>query len=429
MGELLDILLNRREDFVEKLWENYNYNYLVKFLSEISSEHFQAPKICPDDKYVYRYLSGLYENSKYTQSSISWIPSRELVEGILLLAEKFGLKYIEEVYAGLGILSALIKKTNSSIKIVASDNFENPHTCNQLGFVPIAKRSPKDFRYYEVLGEPYPQMIISSYYPCGANNNIIFLEEMSDLLQSNKHDLIIMILPHTFTSIYDMLYHTIINSEYNLYTFHVKAVDKYFFVHNLFKDCYKTGMLAHIVIREKILKDESIEKIFETAIVPSKLLDKCCQQIKYFKVFYDNLSTELIISIYKICDFKKATSKNSKFNEVVENTIYLISAEIRTPVYILEVDEFLFWSNFIIKKQFYFVFRDRIQFYNFYIRTRSEDSRNSIILPHWVNNEDAIYIYVYLDIVNPDRKWKYNYFTFSREWARINKMNKTLLRK
>lgn len=419
-NDFISLLLNNREKIVDKLYQNYCYDYLIKIFTEINNENNTQFCIEPNDKHVYRYLTGSYKNSLYDKSALNWIPSQELINGILSLALHFGINHIEEIYAGMGILSALLKKENSHLKITSSDTFESNDTCNQLGIVPIARRAPSDFIYYKQLNENYPQMIISSYYPpCGIDQSTFFLEEISNLILTKNHSIIIIILPNTYTFIYDIFYHHLIDREYDLFTYHTKAIDKYFFLSNLMKKQYSTGTLLHILIKKELLltSETEIDEILFDAIIPTKYIDTHCRQTKWFTFFYDKLSMKLIKSIYRNCDFKKHVV-DSKIKKIMDNTILLNKLKLNIPQYIYESDEFLFWSDCIVKR-LYFVFNDRKSFYSFYIdaiRVVNEISRKEYNFPLWINTIESMYIYLFFKHTLPDGNWKTNRTIFKNCW-------------
>ena len=429
-NDFISVLTNNREKIVDKLLQNYGYEYLFKIFSEMNLENSMI-KIEPNNKHVYRYLTGIYKNSQYNKSSIDWLPSSELVKELVSLAKNFGINYIEETYAGLGILSSLIKAQCPTIRITASDTFDNPNNCNQLGLINIARRSPSDFKYYDQLNEPYPEMVISSFYPSNGElvSNTNFLEEISYMLQSKKHSVIVIFLPQTYTIVYDIFYHILLDNYYELYTYHVKTIDKYFALNNIMKNIYKTGMLAHIFIRRSILENKEIDEIMDSSIVKTNSIDRHCGQTKLFKIFYDKFNPKLVKSIFKKCDFKKPI-KHNILMDITDKLAYINTIGINVPDYIYDTDEFILWSM-CIRQNLFFVFDTRMQFYDFYFRAKQLDDkeiRRNINLPEWIgNNLGRIYVYIYLDITNPTTEWKNNYRSFISIWNNICKKNRQIL--
>ena len=134
-NDFISLLINNKEKIVDKLQQNYSYDYLIKIFSEINSERDNTIKILPPNKKLYRILTGQYNASRYDNSSIDWLPSSELVDGIISLAKHYNINHIEEIYTGMGILSALLANKQSKINITAADTFENKNTCNKLNLI------------------------------------------------------------------------------------------------------------------------------------------------------------------------------------------------------------------------------------------------------------------------------------------------------
>lgn len=443
-NDFIAILLNNRERIVDKLLQNYSYAHLLKLFSEINIEKDASIKIMPNNKHLFRLLSGSFDGSKYDKSSIDWIPSKELVDGIVSLAQYFNINHIEEIYTGMGILSALLTETNgTNISITAADTFENIETCNKLGSIPIAKRDINDFKYYEQLNEPYPEMIISSYYPANNftknNKNNVFVEEMTSLIQSNNHKIIVMILPHTFTHFYDLFYHLMINNEYTINTYYVKAFDKYFYLSDLMKTRYPSSMVAHVLVKTNIFpknttsfveKNNLLCEILGSSIISSDNIDKHCTFAKWLNIFYDNFSSKMIKSIYRIHNFTKPLSGNKKVKELIDYFVLFDKKSIHTfPQYIYDIDEFLFWAK-CVEKNLFFVFDNRLQFYTVYtqsISVENSEVRQNINFPSWIQTLDSMYKYIYLDNTQSTHEWNESCKQFYITFDTINTKNRKII--
>ncbi len=118
-NDFVSTLINNREKLVEKLAQNYSYQYLYEIFKEINNERNETIKIIPNDKKLYRILTGQFDASRYDKSSIDWIPSEEIIDGIMSIVKHYDIKHVEEIYSGLGLLSALLlkKKKDNIIEI------------------------------------------------------------------------------------------------------------------------------------------------------------------------------------------------------------------------------------------------------------------------------------------------------------------------
>ena len=433
-NDFICTLINNREKFVEKLAQNYSYQYLHKIFTEINSEYDQTIKIIPDDKKLYRVLTGQFEASRYDKSSIDWIPSEELVDGIISIIKYFGIKHVEELYTGHGILASLLSKKDNTIEITTADTFDYINTCNKLGFTKIAKRSASDYKYYEQIKAPYPDMIISTHYP-----EIPFLVEASsffgeiiELISSGNHKIIVLILPNTCTIFYNTLYYFVVSGKYKLYSYHIKALDKYFFTSDLMKNHYKSTMLAHILVRtDEFNQVQSLDEIFSSAIIPTQIIDMHCNLLKLLITFYSVLSPKLVKNIYRNYDIYKIFNSQKKIKELTQSIFQL--KNINVPQYIYDIDELLFWEK-CFQKNLFFVFDTRLQFYDFYITTisvKNSETRRNIQFPYWIQTLDEMSVYIYLNSIKTteDNEWQISKSKFNSIFLAINNKNKKLLNK
>ncbi|XWV26636.1 putative orfan [Tupanvirus soda lake] len=439
-NDFIYTLINNRERIVDKLSQNYKYEYLHKIFSEINNEKDPTIKINPNNKILYRLLSGNYEASRYDKSSIDWIPSEELVDGIITLANHFDIKHIEEIYTGMGILSALLSKKQNKIQITAADTFDNISTCNKLDIFPIAKRGVSDYKYYHQLKQPYPDMVISThFFENSLEPDLTFVNNVLDLINSCNHKTIILFLPNTCTLLYENFYYLITSGKYKVYTYHVKAFDKYYYLANLMTDYYKSSIMAHILVKNDIAVHDSylidsslIDSIFSTAIIPVPIIDTHCIFYKWLVTLYKDVSPKLIKRIIDTFDIQKQLHNHTEIKNVIQNFISIKPYNI--PEYIYDIDEFLFWSLCVIKN-LYFVFENRCQFFCFYTTVQSiknSEIRQNINFPAWVRTLDNMYKYIYLDIVKNNseaNQWKNNRSDFYTTFNTVNEQNKKLLLK
>ena len=446
-NDFVSTLMNNREKIIDKLIQNYSYEYLFRIFKEINYEKDDRISLVPNDKHLYRLLTGLYQGSRYDKSSIDWIPSLELVNGIISLAEHFGITHIEEIYSGLGILSALLintlNKKNKKIMVTTADTHASLNTCNKLGFVKIAKRSASDYKYYKQINEPYPQMVISTYYPSNENKSLelAYIEEISTLITSSNHKIIIILAPFTLTSFYEPFYHIMIDSNYTFKSYHIKALDKYFFIFDLYNKYYKSSMIAHIFIKNDpalegtntantIIDNGNLDKIFSAAIIPCPFINTYCYYSKWLKMFYEISSPKLVKSIYRTYDLTKPIYYNPKIKEITNHYSILKCYKIpHIPSYIYDIEEFSFWAKRIINESF-FTFESRDQYYTFYtyaINADKPEIKQKFNFPGWVQHSKVMYEYIYLDTINTTGDWKTNQYIFRTVISHINKKNRALL--
>ena len=453
MIQFANVLINSREDISEILSHDYSYIHIKEIFKKINSESNPEIKIHPNNKILYRLLTGSYDGSKYDKSSIDWIQSEEFVNAIISVANNFNIKTIEELYTGTGLLSSLILKKEPSMQITAIDTFESIRTCNKLNLIPIAKRSPDDYQYYPLLGEQYPKMVISTYYP--DNSYVInqqtkkFMNEMCDLVKNNNHDIIFIVIPRTFTNFSECLHRLSVKYQYNLSTYGIKCLDKFFFIREMFSEYYPNFMTGHILIKNDILgipmgipQDRlfvsqypginNIKALMAPAIISEELGNYCFDFEKILEEFHEKISPKLVKNIFKNHDILKPLCLDDKLYELKKIYFkFFDNNNINVPQYIYNIDEFIFWAGNVMNG-LYFVFENRVQFYAFYTQVISIETskvRRTINFPLWIQTHTKMKIYIYLEIIKKNSGWKNSKIIFEITFHEINEKNKLLVSK
>src|ERR1700733_13070047 len=108
MDNLTNALIYQREKFFSILSYNYKYSTLIKWIKNIKNNNIM--QLFPKDRHFYRCKTSKFETLKYSRSVINWIPSEELIETIISLANIFNIQSIEEINAKTGLFSYSQKK-------------------------------------------------------------------------------------------------------------------------------------------------------------------------------------------------------------------------------------------------------------------------------------------------------------------------------
>jgi hypothetical protein len=174
-----------------------------------------------------------------------------------------------------------------------------------------------------------------------------------------------------------------------------------------------------------------MEEIFSAAIFPVSTLDTHCHFSKWLITFYDFFSPKLVKDIHKNYDVHKHTEGNKNIKDLTER-IYMLK-NMNIPQYIYEIEEFLFWAK-CIQNDMYFIFDNRLHFYNFYVTAisiRNPEIRRNFGFPSWIEIFDNMYKYIYLSLINHNgnNRWKMNYHNFFMAFDIINDKNKKILSK
>jgi len=504
MSECVSCLRDNRENFVKLLSQNYTYSDLVRFgqgaHQTADTTHHTA------GEYFHELLQGNI-NTKYIHSAINWLPSKELVIALLKIASMFHINCIEIIHAELGILGALMEIENNlpnnfgivpnnfgivpKPKIISSDTFLEESTCFQMGYTSIARRSVSDFKYYDKLRIPFPDMIISSYYPSWKDpKNEEFIVNISNMLNSMRHRIIILILPNTFFVLKQIFNYFVMTNKYSLLSVPIKAIDKYYHLYHLSSQYYEHSTEAHIFIQNSSSSVDNqmsqIKDIIRDAVIHVKHIDEHAEHMRQLKIFFTKLPYKLFVSSFKLINFAIPIRYNIKIGILISDLNACMRSSIKhIPTYIYEITEFRFWTNFILNYIF-FVFDSREQFFQFYVDTKqflnrhnpelfnmndgdvfgeeettsstnieqtlresSDDHTDQIpnphshtnsrsqsnhrrvnIFPSWINTNNDKCIYIYLSMTSLAKQaHKRNRKLFNQTWADINERNKNILTK
>lgn len=420
--EFYDVLLENRENLIDFLYQNNSYQILKK-----SFEFFNQEQTDEFDHNVYQALSATGTISKkYIQSTVDWLPSKELVKGIAYLIKLLNINRIEEIYSPYGILSELLKREfdNSILQITTSNILTSMCTLKKIGYSEIAKRNVDDFKFYSSLNKLLPEMIISTFYPDGISDNE-FIEDVIKLF-NNDHRVILLILPYTFTKIYDVIYSVGLKNKFNIGSYHIKAVDKYFFVEDLLRQFYPSNMIMHVFVQSDV--NIRIDDALEQAIFRTKNIDTRCILAKHLINYYPFFPESLTRSIVSGIEFDKPVETNYHFKTICDFAEYLKKINItKIPGYISEEDEFIFWTKCIIN-DLYLDFQNKEQFRTFYVRTITcldRDTNGYLVnYPKWIKSLKMLYQFIYMKCINAGCNSKYS---LTNNFSRRNKSNKKII--
>ena len=425
IDNIVDLLINDREKIIDIFNDNCSFDEIRRICNRMETIHNENI----DDKFVYRILMGDYSGSKYRYSVLHWLPSRELVKALIDLAVLFDITHIEEMDAGIGILSALMK-CNTKIKISTSDPFTDKRVCGQLGYVPIARRSVRDFAYYEQLNIAVPQMIITSFYQSEINieAKMDYVKNISKLLRSKKHKIIVIIVPDTFNEISDIFRYYVMHKMYRLFPYPINVVDKYYISSVKNSVCWDRDVYAYVLIDPEYdpKKMSLVDGIFHDCIKNNVYPLGKNTHMKWIDTFYERSSLKLTQSIFAIIDMAIPLKYDILVNRMCKNLVNLDTHKIhRVPDYIHKVDEFIFFSLCVIMYSMYLHFDSRDKYMEYYNECKSlELGTSNIVFPEWISTKSDKCKYIYLNKLDIPPNWNTGIITFTECWQRINEENK-----
>lgn len=182
--KLYNILLNEREKLPDFLYKINDYKKLSNIIRKIEKKN--------DKNIWYDLCLGLKGKVNNKYSAIYEIPTKQLLDSIVLIAQLYNIKQIDEIYAGLGLITNLLKKRfdedDYKIKITASDNHFSNETSLSLDYTNIIKKDVSDI-IWQCKNNVYPPDMIICAHPLGKD----MYNEIFKLIESNNIKIIIII--------------------------------------------------------------------------------------------------------------------------------------------------------------------------------------------------------------------------------------------
>jgi hypothetical protein len=385
--ELYDILCYNRHKLPDFL-QGKSYYELMDMIGYIEDMNTTNHSIW------YKLCTGKINNK---DKLVYIIPTQELINVIKILCNYYNILTIEEVNAGLGLLSYMINKNVSNIKITASDDGLYKYTTSEETYYPILKKDLVDIMLqYENNIYPPEVLIINT-----KNYNIT--------------DIIKLIIKK-YIKIF-IVFGQSLNSElkcegYNYYRLPVLQLcsddtKNYNIIDNL-----KTKLSVHLLIREDL-------PLLDTTIFGNNIYSCDPVTVNQLKMQDIYLSTGV--------NWIKKTNNNEKEMETIYK-IYNIMGHI--PEFISNTDTLVLWYKKKKKKMFPLNINTTEEMNNYYktivhltpekIIKLKEDK----IIPYFLPND---YIEIYVWIIyslpddNKDSSWNSNIVTINDKFKELNK--------
>lgn len=157
--KLYNILLNEREKIPEFLYKINDYRKLSNLIRKLEKKK--------DNNIWYNLCLGKIGKPNNKYSAIYEIPTKQLIDSLALIIQLYNIKQIDEVGAGMGLLSSLLNiKMNEEeykLKITASDNYILNETSLPLDYINIIKKDISDIIWQHKNNVYPPDMVICSH--------------------------------------------------------------------------------------------------------------------------------------------------------------------------------------------------------------------------------------------------------------------------
>lgn len=440
---LIDILMNKRHKISEFLSQKGTYDNLVNIFNSINKEADDTIKIHPDSNWIYRLLTSQFSKCSFPSSEISWIPSIELVDGLINLARACQVSSIEELYTDQGILASMLKEKVSNILVTAADSFESANSCSKLKIIDIARRDSRDYKYYPMMDEKIPEMVICGFVPnvtvlrdsCTSCISDIpdLTQKIYELVESNNHKVIVLITINIADKISNILSFVESKNLYRVKSFHVKALDKFFGASVPLRDRYPSNLVANILIRQDVVLNDKIKDIMSTTILPARRID--CPSVLLRDVFYLHkiFPRDLFLDMIKISRIDQTLVEYPQITKLINVIGDRAIENTYVPKYVQKISDFLLVFDSDCVNTMPPVFRNKSQFDRFVsimsIHLALSNSNSLLVpdyevgpdynIPSWITDINSAYKYIYLLVVGELKGETINRRTITRTYIRV----------
>jgi len=398
--DLLSVFETNRNALSEFLKNNCTYDYLKKIFSEM--EQTQGYDI------IKKIFLGTYGIEINKQKAIYELPTDELLTIIKFICETIDIHTIEELAAGMGLLSCMLKhKLGDNYTINATDGKRWIETLNPAKYYPVSNKLFLQY-YFDDNFTFNNKLMLISWAPASE------LVDLLRLLDAKKPKYLIIIGNNMNKEVYDQI---IPNLNQNHYQKVIIPVKQICYKDHMFNDYSKSSVLFatldnNINITKMLLE---IKLNFTNYLMPKH------------QTIDTDIITDIIIEHFHSYPFLlNNLSSLSRFKKIVEMTSYCLKNKITVPNYFTTLDECCFWYEKIKLKQFPLLISDYKKFceYREYIQKINSDNglidlKNNNILPDWINDIRTGEQFLWLDFSTKHKKWKYNLHSFMMEFSII----------
>lgn len=387
-SELFKILSYERTKLLDYLTINGSYDNLKNALVEIENNN-------PDKLNIIQQLFlGKHGLECNKQLAFYELPTHELINGISYICEQLGIFKIEEIGAGIGLLSGLLSRM-TNLDITCTDGKLWMETSSMI--YPVQQ---KLFLEYAMDNTNYDdKLIILSWVP---NKGVDDISEMVKLKKFRQ-----------------ML---VIGEQYNKYiidTDNMMNENGYKKVNIIMKQlCYNDYFKMNTYYADNCIRSSCtlyIRNEVETINIPNQDIT-VVSNISDFMVIQDMIVFGLLpkwikdvmldydLNVVKktIIDIEKATASRSSNELLIFNIID-------------NLEYFNFWKT---KRNFPKI-KTKEKFTEYYELCKALNHQNGLnnlkqrlCIPNWINNKDEAEKYLYLEFSVDSKKWKESRDTF-----------------
>lgn len=401
--ELYKIFKYDREKLVDFLKSNCSYDYLKDLLLDIQN-HAKEDSI----NIIKELFLGRIGFETNKQKAIYELPTNELLTIIKFICEFINIKNIEELAAGQGLLSHMLKHKlgNSEEYVVnASDGNRWIETSSTSKYYPVENKLVLQY----CLDNNYDfsdKLLIISWLPSNDINDFIKLIEI-------KKPKYILLIGNNFSHVHQLFRNKLSTNDYRQACIPVKQMSYQnnssivFATNN--SDFDFTSLLLNIKLKyDNCLCKKRIKRTCK-GVVQDVVVNKVGNKFKYL---YEDLNDQ------------------EKVNKIAIALNYILKKNITIPKYLNTTNEFLFWLHKEKHKKFPINIKDRNKFkeyYSIYNKINSQGGLGELIekgvIPGWVQTIETAEKFLWLDFSTNDKKWKMSLAEFRTKFSSIQMRN------
>lgn len=402
MTALYNILKSDRKKLAEFLcgdFENCKYDVLKNMLIEIEDKYTKKINY---GSIVEKLLLGDIGIIINKQRAIYELPTRELLIVINFVCDYIGVNIVEEIGAGVGLLSYMMKQYfDDEYNIITTDGKLWMNT-QGINYCEISCKKFTDYNQEEYFND---KLMIISWLPDNGIQNLIHL--ITTIKPKN-----LVIIGDNLSNTHQKIRLHLANQNYKQLHIPVKQIScaDYFKnnIHSIANTCKSSFVFATI--------DDNIN-ISNMALKIGLELDWCLcvrEKKRGYKILVQNAIINKIGSNMSFL-INDMIDDESTMN-IIKLLSFITETSLIVPLYLKSTNEVMFWYNINKYSNMPFLIVKRSQFceYMKYCDILNEENglenlKQQDIIPDWVENINTAKKCLWLDFSDTTKKWKLSF--------------------
>ena len=381
--------------------------------------------ISPDNKYLLRLISSKYLNTKYPNTPIYYIPTKEFIEELNMFIYSNKITTVDFFGSEYPIIPAALTKINQNLKIDAMSVILGDKIFDNLKLYPITNRGLRDYDYYDQLGLKFPEMIIIDE---------IYIEKVSEkklynMMKKSYFNHVVLITSAHTNNVLDLLFHLKRNTNYNCRYIPINLIKPDSELKIILDGYYDYNTVMFIFSKKDLNMNLNSKEFFNKISIDTDI-DMFPTYMEIFSLIYVKYSKSLVSDIFKKI-IEKDYNKNEQYSFICAyKTIILSANEVH---YIEKWNEFVFFIGRLANGFFPHLtsridFLDLMCYFDDVHKNKPLLDRSGKMFPIWLTKAIDKFIYAYLTIVNyQDNGWRTSLKNMSNTWTIVNENNRKIM--